>query len=119
MGQRIIYVGTRPSKPRRPRELTAVEKWRAHLDANEPTSSPYDPSSSYEEGDVIEHSAFGLGLVTEVRSKRAFTAVFLGGERRLIMQHDGLSVAEPDPESAQSGSVAKGDDDRPARGARS
>ncbi len=45
---------------------------------------PYSPSERYVESDVVDHSGFGIGYVSEVLSDIKFEAIFEDGHRILV-----------------------------------
>ncbi len=61
--------------------------WREALEAASAEGRPYDPRADWPLGAVIEHSKFGLGVVTKPQPPKRVQVRFRDQDRVLIMNH--------------------------------
>lgn len=84
---RYIKPGTPVSAPRRKStKVTPEETWtRCMQSTSSKKKTTYTPSGAYRLDDVIDHSHFGLGVVTLLTAKDKIQVTFKDGPRILIM----------------------------------
>lgn len=84
---RYIKPGTAVAAPRRKSTKTSPEEtWtRCMQGASSRKKTAYTPSGAYQIDDVIEHSHFGLGVVTLLTAKDKIQVTFKDGPKILIM----------------------------------
>ncbi len=71
----------RSRAPKAPRKSAYDEQMEGR---DRSAALPYAPSGTYRRDDLIRHSKFGVGLVTQLLDARTMTVLFPDGPRRLV-----------------------------------
>jgi hypothetical protein len=84
---RYIKPGTPVPAPRRKTsKVTTEETWSRRLEsASTKQRTVYTPAGAYQIDDVIDHSHFGVGIVTMLTAKDKMQVTFKDGPKILIM----------------------------------
>jgi hypothetical protein len=83
---RYLRPGATLTTTRRAPKLTPEENWNLCMqNASAKKRTPYTLSGAYKLSDVIDHSRFGLGVVTLLYSTDKIQVTFKEGEKILIM----------------------------------
>jgi hypothetical protein len=76
------------AKPKAPTETENMTSWRSHLGSRTlDDATKYDVRADYTVNDVIDHSKFDLGVVTETVGHNKIKVLFRSGERILITRY--------------------------------
>lgn len=73
------------TSPRRSSKLSHEEIWNRCVQNASKKKTAYTPSGTYRLNDLIDHSHFGLGVVTLMLTHDKIQATFKEGEKILIM----------------------------------
>ena len=82
-----------PDKPVKPRAttrkatLSAEAIWTEAMSNAKGTTKPYKMSGDFSEGQLVDHSKFGIGVVTETVGQSKIKVVFEADEKLLIHNH--------------------------------
>lgn len=85
-----IKAKTQKASNKAPAKTKEQRKWSrvmAKVEGEKPLN--YDMSDEYKENDVIDHSKFGVGVVSEVIDPTKMSVVFEDGEKTLVHNRDG------------------------------
>ncbi len=77
---------TKAKKPTKTKEQRKWSRVMGKVEGTEPQS--YDMSEKYEEQNVIDHSKFGVGVITEVIDPTKISVVFEEGVKTLVHNRD-------------------------------
>jgi hypothetical protein len=87
--------GARRSAPSKPREKKVVVSFEQRLDGKDVANAPtYSPKETYALDQVLQHSTFGVGIVTAVRTDKIDVA-FKADVKTLIHGRSGGAGAKP------------------------
>ncbi|MBI2896677.1 MAG: hypothetical protein HYY06_24175 [Deltaproteobacteria bacterium] len=74
-----------PARRSRPPEPTPRDKWMQALSGRDlKAARPYSMASTFEAGDLIQHSSFGAGLISRLVAPNKIEVVFEEGTKVLI-----------------------------------
>lgn len=77
------------AKAKAPAKTKEQRKWSRVMGKVEGTEpQPYNMTETFEEQNVIDHSKFGLGVVSEVIDPTKISVVFEDGEKTLVHNRD-------------------------------
>lgn len=85
-------LGARPVREKKNQRIlvSSEQYWEQKLTTNKNRATqPYSASGTYNPGDVIQHSSFGLGFVEELRGSKKMLVLFRSGEKVLVKGVDG------------------------------
>ena len=68
----------------RPKAQIQTDKWRLQLEGSEKTPKPYRMTDGYTMGDIIAHTKFGRGIVTDFPGSGKIAVFFDEGGKVLI-----------------------------------
>jgi hypothetical protein len=73
------------TRPRKQAKMTPKERWEALVSKSSGRKrTAYVLTGSFGENDLIDHSTFGLGVVTQVLPDRKMHVIFEEGEKMLV-----------------------------------
>jgi hypothetical protein len=83
---RFIKPGTPVPAPRRKSsKVSPEETWSRRLETASSKRTAYTPAGAYQLDEVIDHSHFGVGIVTMLMAKDKIQVTFKDGPKILIM----------------------------------
>lgn len=71
-------------RPRVKNTVRAAELWEEKIAASSSKTVPYSIQSSFQSGDLINHSIFGVGVVEDAKDNGKMLVLFRGGEKVLV-----------------------------------
>ncbi|MBN1482025.1 hypothetical protein EH223_06870 [candidate division KSB1 bacterium] len=87
--KKVVKKAGKKSTKKAPAKTKEQRKWSrvmAKVEGEEPQN--YDMSGEYKENDVIDHSKFGVGVVSEVIDPTKMSVVFEEGQKTLVHNRD-------------------------------
>lgn len=74
-----------PSSAPRKKVVLAQDYWQEQMDLQKgKPMKPYSPKELFQKGEVINHKAFGVGIIEEVRNDKKIVVIFQSGEKVLV-----------------------------------